>query len=456
MCASSAKNKYRNTVYTYLSFWFSGCIFSILPGLVLLEIGLKTCFSWNHFTLWIVASLCDSEIVFRLTDKHSFISNGRQHTCQPHSTTGQVAGGFWLLCLVVRALWGQMEQGELVNVKPGWHDWLTLGECCCSEMSQTEVEELALQLQTASEWNKGNHWVRSWGLTGRRQSGWVSFIALNCRTGTCHVEVWSEVGNIIIHASTWIIICNGITLVTLCVKVAFTVIWRCSCEKLTWQCFVCKSPCSVQVLLFSFLLCFAWLPLERLLQLLRACNVPGHSSVNYQPQEARSRLSKTVDHVLRDNMAIPHFMHFTELRGIDHLVRFWLEAESFRSTSWSRIRAHSLNSVKHSTLAEPILPSQDGSEGQEFIQPGTDGVEGGSCVSLAAQSKLRDDSPTEPGPRPGTPQADTPTSRPPSRTGTPYKTNSITRDISDKLMKSETSHLFSWFTCTLCCCCQYH
>ncbi|TMS14039.1 A-kinase anchor protein 10, mitochondrial [Larimichthys crocea] len=94
----------------------------------------------------------------------------------------------------------------------------------------------------------------------------------------------------------------------------------------------------------------------------------GHSSVNYQPQETRSRLSKTVDHVLRDNVAIPHYMHFTELRGADHLVRFWLEAESFRSTSWSRVRAHSLNSVKHSSLAEPVPSSQDGSDLRELAQ----------------------------------------------------------------------------------------
>lgn len=41
---------------------------------------------------------------------------------------------------------------------------------------------------------------------------------------------------------------------------------------------------------------------------------------------------------------------------MEHLVRFWLEAESFRSTTWSRIRAHSLNTVKHSSLAEPVSP----------------------------------------------------------------------------------------------------
>lgn len=140
---------------------------------------------------------------------------------------------------------------------------------------------------------------------------------------------------------------------------------------------------------------------------------------------------------------MPHFMHFTELRSIDHLVRFWLEAESFRSTSWSRIRAHSLNSVKHSTLAEPIFTSQDGSEGQEVIQPDGDAVEGESCNTLVAQSKQRD-STIETSPSLCTPQTDTPTSRPSSRTGTPYKTSSTARDISGKLMKSEPSCLFSF------------
>lgn len=136
-------------------------------------------------------------------------------------------------------------------------------------------------------------------------------------------------------------------------------------------------------------------------------------------------------------MAVPHFLHFTELRGTDHLARFWLEAESFRSTSWSRIRAHSLNSVKHSTLAEPIPPSQDGSEGQEVVHPGADAADGRGCDGVAAPSKLQDHS------RPATPQTDAPASRPSSRTGTPFKTSSTARDVSDKLMKSERNTEFS-------------
>ncbi|XP_078536047.1 A-kinase anchor protein 10, mitochondrial isoform X2 [Lissotriton helveticus] len=83
----------------------------------------------------------------------------------------------------------------------------------------------------------------------------------------------------------------------------------------------------------------------------------GRSCLNYQTQDAKSKLSKNLEQVLLDNVALPYFIQFMELRRMEHLVRFWLEAESFRSTTWSRIRAHSLNTVKQSTLAEPVSPS---------------------------------------------------------------------------------------------------
>lgn len=173
----------------------------------------------------------------------------------------------------------------------------------------------------------------------------------------------------------------------------------------------------------------------------------GHSSVNYQPQETRSRLSKTVDHVLRDNVAMPHYMHFMELQGADHLVRFWLEAESFRSTSWSRVRAHSLNSVKHSSLAEPVPASEGGSELSGLAQH-TPNALTRDCSSegTTVQSEQRDSSNTEAGQRPCTPRAETPSRQPPSRTGTPYKSNSTLRDLSDKLMKSIEKDAVTIFT----------
>nr|XP_032641738.1 A-kinase anchor protein 10, mitochondrial [Chelonoidis abingdonii] len=83
----------------------------------------------------------------------------------------------------------------------------------------------------------------------------------------------------------------------------------------------------------------------------------GRSCLNYQAQETKSSLSKTLEQVLHDSVALPYFIQFMALRRMEHLVKFWLEAESFHSTTWSRIRAHSLNTVKQSSLAEPVSPS---------------------------------------------------------------------------------------------------
>ncbi|KAM6906833.1 A-kinase anchor protein 10, mitochondrial [Xenentodon cancila] len=175
----------------------------------------------------------------------------------------------------------------------------------------------------------------------------------------------------------------------------------------------------------------------------------GHSSVNYQPQETRSRLSKTVDQVLRDSVAMPHYMHFMERRGADHIVRFWLEAECFRSTSWSRVRAHSLNSVKHSSLAEPLPVSPDGSELQNISQNVPNApAQHNTSEGQTAESEQQDPSSTEAGLRPNTPRAETPSRQTPSRTGTPSKgqTNSTLRDLSDKLMKSIEKDAVTIFT----------
>uniref|UniRef100_A0A8C6UQB1 A kinase (PRKA) anchor protein 10 n=1 Tax=Neogobius melanostomus TaxID=47308 RepID=A0A8C6UQB1_9GOBI len=175
----------------------------------------------------------------------------------------------------------------------------------------------------------------------------------------------------------------------------------------------------------------------------------GHSSVNYQPQETRSRLSKTVDQVLRDNVAVPHYMNFMVLRGADHLVRFWQEAESFRSTSWSRVRAHSLNSVKHSSLAEPVPTSPDSSDPSELAQAAANTLtHHNSNDSLSAQWERRGSSSSETGLRPGTPRAETPIKNMSSKAGSPFKgqANSTLRDLSDKLMKSLEKDAVTIFT----------
>uniref|UniRef100_A0A8C7TXG6 A kinase (PRKA) anchor protein 10 n=1 Tax=Oncorhynchus mykiss TaxID=8022 RepID=A0A8C7TXG6_ONCMY len=167
----------------------------------------------------------------------------------------------------------------------------------------------------------------------------------------------------------------------------------------------------------------------------------GRSSVNYLASETRSRLSKTVDQILRDNVAMPYYIQFQEARGADHLVCFWLEAESFRSTSWSRVRAHSLNSVKHSSLAEPsssrpLTPSPQDANSNSSEGPTVQLVHRDSFSSVVDQ-------------RPGTPsRADTPTRQPSYRTGTSFKlqsTNAL-KELSDKLMKSIERDAVSIFT----------
>uniref|UniRef100_A0A3B1II42 A-kinase anchoring protein 10 n=1 Tax=Astyanax mexicanus TaxID=7994 RepID=A0A3B1II42_ASTMX len=178
----------------------------------------------------------------------------------------------------------------------------------------------------------------------------------------------------------------------------------------------------------------------------------GRSSVNYQAQETRSRLSKTVEQILRDGLALPYYLQFMETRSAEHLVRFWLEAESFRSTSWSRVRAHSLNSVKHSSLAEPA--SALGSPGSPDSPSAHSGPQDTNSNG-GAGAGYRNTDYYEGSSRPGTPQqlssrAETPSrlSSTSSRTGTPVKgpTTSALRELSDKLMKSIERDAVNIFT----------
>lgn len=146
-------------------------------------------------------------------------------------------------------------------------------------------------------------------------------------------------------------------------------------------------------------------------------------------------------------------MHFIELQGADHLVRFWLEAEGFRSTSWSRVRAQSLNSVKHSSLAEPVPSSPDGYD-PCTVAPHTHDTlsQDSSSEGLQVTLELRDSSSTGPGLRSADTPTDTPTRQAQSRTGTPIKvqSNSTMRDLSVKLMKSKLIiDFFFQFVCLI-------
>uniref|UniRef100_A0A8C7GSH0 A-kinase anchoring protein 10 n=1 Tax=Oncorhynchus kisutch TaxID=8019 RepID=A0A8C7GSH0_ONCKI len=150
----------------------------------------------------------------------------------------------------------------------------------------------------------------------------------------------------------------------------------------------------------------------------------GRSSVNYLASETRSRLSKTVDQILRDNVAMPYYIQFQEARGADHLVCFWLEAESFRSTSWSRVRAHSLNSVKHSSLAEPASPP---------VSPDPSSYSDMDLHSIPRPSSSR---PLTPSPQ----DANS------NRTSFKLQSTNALKELSDKLMKSIERDAVNIFT----------
>lgn len=163
---------------------------------------------------------------------------------------------------------------------------------------------------------------------------------------------------------------------------------------------------------------------------------------------------------------MPYFIQLMETRSADHLVRFWFEAESFRSTSWSRIRAHSLNTVKQSTLAEPTTAPVSPDSPDSPYDPGRASAldEDGSEDPFPSRTSSRPHTPrpqdtnitgalighrnsisSEGVARPGTPQlqptlrSETPTRQSASGTGTPVKgqTTGGLRELLDKLMKSE-------------------
>ncbi|KAK3587151.1 hypothetical protein CHS0354_006793 [Potamilus streckersoni] len=117
---------------------------------------------------------------------------------------------------------------------------------------------------------------------------------------------------------------------------------------------------------------------------------PGDLGISSQdtdePLQTASRLSKTLQEIIHDRDALPHFIRFMEAQKAGQLIRFWLDAESFQASTWSRIRSHSLNKISKSSLTHKPSESQakpDNScipQGFNFIQtkeaaPTLDGAE---------------------------------------------------------------------------------
>lgn len=80
---------------------------------------------------------------------------------------------------------------------------------------------------------------------------------------------------------------------------------------------------------------------------------PGDLGVSLQSQEEyaqKSCLSKTFTEVLHDHEAVTYLIQYMESCKAVALIRFWLDAESFQASTWTRIRSHSLQSVSKSSL----------------------------------------------------------------------------------------------------------
>ncbi|XP_060578196.1 A-kinase anchor protein 10, mitochondrial-like isoform X2 [Ruditapes philippinarum] len=54
--------------------------------------------------------------------------------------------------------------------------------------------------------------------------------------------------------------------------------------------------------------------------------------------------------VLKDHEAIAYFIQYMDSCKASAILRFWLDAESFQASTWTRIRTHSLQSVSKSSL----------------------------------------------------------------------------------------------------------
>jgi len=75
-----------------------------------------------------------------------------------------------------------------------------------------------------------------------------------------------------------------------------------------------------------------------------------------------SRLSKSLEATLKDDAALGQFIQFMETEQLGHLVRFWLDAESFRITARSRLRSE-LN-AQHKGIS-----AKDGTENSASFEP---------------------------------------------------------------------------------------
>ncbi|XP_062588041.1 A-kinase anchor protein 10, mitochondrial-like [Saccostrea cucullata] len=77
----------------------------------------------------------------------------------------------------------------------------------------------------------------------------------------------------------------------------------------------------------------------------------GEWTLILSPVYRHSKLSKTLTSLKCPLKKMSCFIEFLESRKAGQYIKFWLDAESFQASTWSRLRSHSLNSARRSTLS---------------------------------------------------------------------------------------------------------
>jgi len=105
------------------------------------------------------------------------------------------------------------------------------------------------------------------------------------------------------------------------------------------------------------------------------------SGVSHSPEDAykkESRLSRGLESTIHDHESVPYLIQYLESCKASPLVRFWLDAESFQASTWTRIRTHSLQSVSKSSLVRERNNSSSMSTTSSFSKDITSPVSLGS------------------------------------------------------------------------------
>ncbi|XP_064612788.1 A-kinase anchor protein 10, mitochondrial-like [Liolophura sinensis] len=115
------------------------------------------------------------------------------------------------------------------------------------------------------------------------------------------------------------------------------------------------------------------------------------------PLRTSSRLSKTFQEILHDKDALPYFIQYMESKDADHLIRFWLDAESFQAATWTRIRTQSMQSLSKSSVArspetdhhkysEDTIVKESSSKGENSAVSPSEGHQSASPTSVTGKT----------------------------------------------------------------------